>query len=186
MYDTFFYHATVPKGPNSLSDPVLRMDQLLWEPGAADQCNCLKTDFIGPLYQFPVETNRIARLSKRVDWGLKRSSVHCTIANSWPKNVTASRTHQEQLASPTLSQFWYQTKHLTASPTHQKQSLSLTVLPTDQEDHSITIRSNTWQYHQQTDIGMMVWLTDQSQVHDKNHKQTKYNITNRLRMWQLC
>ena len=60
------------KGPNVPSDSVVQSDQLLQETNGADQWNQFWNDFTGPLFCFPVVTDRIARLNHKVDWGLGR------------------------------------------------------------------------------------------------------------------
>ena len=57
--------------PNPLSDSVMRSDQLLRETSGADQRKHLPlNDFLGSLHWLPIATDRITRLSQKVDKGL--------------------------------------------------------------------------------------------------------------------
>ena len=55
------------EGLDRLSGSVVRFDQLIRETSGADQWNPFKTDFIGPLRWFPVATDLIVGLSRKVD-----------------------------------------------------------------------------------------------------------------------
>ena len=63
-----------PEGPVSLSDPVVRSDQLLKETSGEDRWNRSCNDSIGLLHWFPAATDPTARLSQRADRGLWRPS----------------------------------------------------------------------------------------------------------------
>lgn len=64
-------------GPGQMSDSVVRTDQLLRETSEVDRWKWSWTDFIGPLSWFPVATDRIERLSQKVDRGFNRPACPC-------------------------------------------------------------------------------------------------------------
>ena len=53
------------------SDSVVSLDQSLRETNGADQWNKFKNEFLGPLHWFPAATDPIARLSQKVDRGIR-------------------------------------------------------------------------------------------------------------------
>ena len=121
---------TVFKGPNPFSDLVLRPDRSLRKSSRADQLNHIKTGFIDPLNLFPAATDRITRLSQKVDGSFNGSRQRCplwvrllqnlTSRSSWSAFDTLStiltvwttwKTIAQSLALPSMDQavpsVWY-------------------------------------------------------------------------------
>ena len=59
------------RGPNTLFDSIEWSDQLLQETSGVDQWNCVPLGYTGLPHWFPVTTDRIVRLTLKVDRAFK-------------------------------------------------------------------------------------------------------------------